>query len=150
MARRGCYRRPYQLLRVSGIHLILFILLSTTIHKQNPMGLVQQCRNNLTSVSNGTIYEIKSDIYNLSNIWKSCRQAISATNGQGTDIQTTNVCKSAQFNLELICNMTISKEDQNNAVKVWQTPYNGTNICQGNVYLTYYRYYTIKEGLNLM
>ena len=110
------------------------------------MGLVQQlsisrqCRNNLTSVSNGTIYEIKSDIYNLSNVWKLCRRAISATNGQDTDIQTTNVCKSAQFNLELICNMTISKEDQNNAVKVWQTPYDGTNVCQGNINLTNYQY----------
>ena len=146
MGRPSCYRYPYQLLRVSGIHLILFMLLSSTIHKQNPMGLVQQlsisrqCRNNLTSVSNGTIYEIKSDIYNLSNVWKLCRRAISATNGQDTDIQTTNVCKSAQFNLELICNMTISKEDQNNAVKVWQTPYDGTNVCQGNINLTNYQY----------
>ena len=140
MARRGCYRCPYQLLRVSGIHVMLFMLLSSTIHIQNAIGLVQKCRNNLTSVSNGTIYEIKSDIYNLSNIWKLCRQAISATNGQEPDIQTTNVCKSAQFNLELICNMTISKEDQNNAVKVWQTPYDGANVCQGNINLTYYRY----------
>ena len=108
------------------------------------MGLVQQhpisrqCRNNLTSVSNGTIYEIKSDIHDLSNVWELCRRAISAPNGQDTDMQMTNVCKSAQFNLELICNMTISKEDQNNAVKVWQTPYDGTNVCQGKIEITHH------------
>jgi hypothetical protein len=109
------------------------------------VGLVQalpttrQCRNNLTSISKGGVYEIKSDIHDLSNIWKKCQQAIAATNGQDIDKQTTNFCQSAQFNLELICNMTISKEDQNNSVKIWQTPYDGTNVCQGNMNLTYYR-----------
>ena len=146
MARRCCDGSPCQLLRVSGIHVILFMLLISIIHKHMLVGLVQalptagQCRNNLTSISKGGIYEIKSDIYDLSNTWNACQQAIAATNGQGIDKETSNVCKSAQFNLELICNMTISKEGQNNAVKIWQTPYDGANICQGNVSLAYIPY----------
>ena len=115
------------------------MLLSSTIHKQNPLGLVQalpvtrQCNNNVTSINAGGIYEIKSDIYDLSNIWKLCQRAISAPNGQDIDKETSNVCKSAQFNLELLCNMSISKEDQSNAVKIWQNPYDGTNVCQGKI-----------------
>ena len=115
------------------------MLLSSTIHKQNQLGLVQalpiarQCNNNVTSINARGIYEIKSDISDLSNMWKLCQRAISATNGQDIDKETSNVCKSAQFNLELICNMSISKEEQTNAVKVWQTPYDGANICQGKI-----------------
>ena len=139
MARRGCDRYPYQLLRISEIQIILFMFLSSTIHKQNQLGLVQalpiarQCNNNVTSINAGGIYEIKSDISDLSNMWKLCRRAISATNGQDVDKETSNVCKSAQFNLELLCNMSISKEDQSNAVRVWQNPYDGANICQGKI-----------------
>ena len=146
MARRGCDRYPYQLLRVSEIQVILFMLLSSTIQKQNKLGLVQalpiarQCNNNVTSINAAGIYELKSDIYDMSNTWKLCQKAISATNGQDIDKETSNVCKSAQFNLELLCNMSISKEDQSNAVKVWQNPYDGANLCQGNINLTYYRY----------
>ena len=146
MARRGCDRYPYQLLRISEIQVILFMLLSSTIHKQNTLALVQalpiarQCNNNVTSINAGGIYELKSDIYDMSNTWKLCQKAISATNGQDIDKETSNVCKSAQFNLELICNMSISKEDQSNAVKVWQNPYDGANLCQGNINLTYHRY----------
>ena len=122
------------------------MLLSSTIHKQNQLGLVQalpiarQCNNNVTSINAGGIYEIKSDISDLSNTWKLCQKAISATNGQDIDKQTSNVCKSAQFNLELLCNMSISKEDQSNAVRVWQNPYDGANICQGMMKITHYPY----------
>ena len=159
MARRGCDRYPYQFCRMSEIQIILFMLLSSTIHKQNQLGLVQalpitrQCNNNVTSINAGVIYEIKSDIYDLSNIWKLCQKAISAPNGQGIDKETSNVCKSAQFNLELLCNMSISKEEQSEAVKVWQTPYDGDNVCQGKTKITQYPYLILSlilEELNLI
>ena len=106
---------------------IILALLMTLL----PTTKCYSCQNGLTTEQNG-FYNFKSDIYDLKNVLSSCSTSINARYGTSINQEVYPICKSVQFNLELLCNMTIQDETSINVQKIWKDKYNGTNICQGN------------------
>ena len=110
---------------------ILLVLVTLIL----PTTKCYSCQNGL-SVENHGYYNINSDIYDLKNVWSSCTTANAAKYGRSINPEVYKICESVQFNLELLCNMTIQEESSINVGKIWKDKYNGTNICQGkNIYI---------------
>ena len=126
------------------MHVILILLLGhginlhSWIRMANALPTDKICRNKLITYSDG-MYDVKSDIYDLSPVWESCRVAIGAREGKRRDPDMSKMCESVHYNLGILCNMTISEENSINVEKVWKNKYNGTDICQGN-----YNFYILR------
>ena len=139
----------HNLISLSKLNIVLALLMTLL-----PTTQCYLCQNGLTTEQNG-FYNIKSDIYDPTDIydiykivWGPCVAANNAQHGRMVNqdnvyqdisrryiekvYQEYKVCESVQFNLELLCNMTIQDENSINVWKIWGDKYKGTNICKGN------------------
>ena len=133
----------HNLISLSKLNIVLGLLMTLL-----PTTQCYSCQNGLTTEQNG-FYNFKSDIYDPTDIYDiyklqnfikeiydiykgPCVAAINAQHGRMVNQELYKVCESVQFNLELLCNMTIQDENSINVWKIWGDKYKGTNICKGN------------------
>ena len=99
--------------------------------KTNALPVSNTCKNDLVYINSG-MFDLSKDVYDLRNVWNSCQESISAKLGRSNpNSEVSKVCKSASYNLQMLCNLTISDEQILNAKEIWQQDQSGPNICQG-------------------
>ena len=99
--------------------------------RTNALPVSNTCKNDLVYINSG-MFDLSKDVYDLRNVWNSCQESISAKLGRSNpNSEVSKVCKSASYNLQMLCNLTISDEQILNAKEIWQQDQSGPNICQG-------------------
>ena len=99
--------------------------------RTNALPVSNTCKNNLVYINSG-MFDLSKDVYDLKDVWFSCQETISAKLGRSNpNSEVSKVCKSASYNLQMLCNITITEEQTLQAKKIWQLDQIEPNICQG-------------------
>ena len=123
----------YNTLCLSKMYLIFLLLLGNGLHLHSWIKSTEalpvtdnKCKNNLVVINSG-MYDLSTDLYDLKSVWESCNSNISGTFARDTN-PLWKVCRSASYNLQMLCNVSIKQEDVSN---IWKPEYEETNVCQG-------------------
>ena len=94
-----------------------------------PVSSENQCKNKL--VVNSGMFDLSKDVYDLKDVWKSCKINNSAKYARDPNSEVWKLCRSASHNLQILCNKTIPENKISDAKRIWQQESNPANICQG-------------------
>ena len=127
----------YNTLCLSKMYLILLLLLGNGLHihlwikSTEALPVTEnKCKNNLVVLNSG-MFDLRTDVYNLKNVWSSCQVNNSGKYGRDPNSEVWKVCRSAACNLQMLCNLTLPEQQISKAESIWKLEDNGTNICQG-------------------
>ena len=117
------------------MYLVLFLMLTNGFQMHFwtnalPVSSDNQCKNELVYLNSG-MFDLSKDVYDLKNVWNSCQVNNSGQYARNPNSEVWKLCRSASYNLQILCNITIPEHKISDAKNIWLQENNRANICQG-------------------